>query len=112
MLFSDWFAEMCNKNSTSPSIVAENIGVSPAAASYWIRNRSVPKKTTLAKIESFFGEKYSPDSKIEKEKSPTSEDVELDELGQELVELLIKLTPDEERQVYSFVQGLLAARKV
>lgn len=63
MDFADWFAEMCNKHKITPTLVAEKIGVSAAAASYWINGRNTPKETTRKKIEQFFGEKYEKEKK-------------------------------------------------
>lgn len=73
MYFAHWFAEMCNKHETTPTAVAIAVGVSPTSASYWLNGRNMPKKTTILKLEKYFGEKY------EKEKSPASEDTELNE---------------------------------
>lgn len=61
MSFADWFIKMCNDRGMSPTAVADAIGVSAASASYWVTGRNVPKKTTLAKVEEYFGEKFAPD---------------------------------------------------
>lgn len=58
MSFADWFVARCNEHGVSPTAVGTAVGVSPASASYWVTGRSVPKKTTLAKIENYFGEKF------------------------------------------------------
>lgn len=74
MSFADWFIKMCNDRGMSPTAVADAIGVSAASASYWVTGRNVPKKTTLAKVEEYFGEKFAPDDTLQTLKDAAERD--------------------------------------
>lgn len=47
----------------------------------------------------------------ENKKSPTSEDVELDEIKIKIINALSSLSLEDERQILSYIQGFAAARK-
>ena len=109
MDFGDWFASMCNKIGESPSTVAKNIGATPAAASYWFNNKKTPKKTTLVKLEEYFGEKFI-ESETDNKKSPAAEAAELDEDTMTILNLLGKLTPSNRDRAIAYLQGLVAGQ--
>lgn len=57
MTFYEWFVEMCVKHEKDATVVACDIGLSATSATYW-KKGSVPKDTTIKRLEDYFGEKY------------------------------------------------------
>ena len=96
MSFADWFIKMCNDRGMSPTAVADAIGVSAASASYWVTGRNVPKKTTLAKVEEYFGEKFAPDDTLQ-----TLKDEE-----KALLHSYRTMTEEQKRLMDVFIKGL------
>ena len=95
--------------------VAEIVGVSRATVSRWesgnISNMRRDRIALLADAlrtspDYIMGLTDDPNPVIEKP-APIAES----ELDNSLIKLLVKLTPDEIKQVDAFVQGLIAARK-
>lgn len=60
MEFYEWFVAQCANNEKSVAEVVNAIGVSSASANGW-KNGSIPKATTLYKLEQYFGTKFEPD---------------------------------------------------
>lgn len=104
MSFAEWFVTKCNEKKVSPTAVGAAVGVSPASASYWASGRSVPKKTTLAKIENYFGEKFDDTISI----APDGEKTDVD---RELESLLRNLTDDEKKFIIESAKNIVALRK-
>ena len=104
-VFYDNFIALCAKKGVSASGAAKAIGLSNAAASGWKAGKQ-PSEITLNKLALFFGVPVSALTD-EKEPGPKPGAGSLDE---ELIARLLLLTPEEQKQVDAFVQGLLASR--
>lgn len=86
------------------------IGVSQSVYSQWNTGRTTPSKRSLSKIAIVLGvsiEELLPDETKKESASITG-----NELNKSLIEKLSLLTDEEMLQVSSFVQGLIASRKV
>ena len=99
----------CDKAGISGAKLCADAGISKSTLTS-LKNGRTKKISTdnLAKMAVRLG--VSVDELLgsdQKEKSPASEDVGLDE---ELIRLLCDLSPDEKKQVGAFVQGLRAGR--
>lgn len=100
---------LCDENGIKPGKMCVDLEISKSMMSKLKDGSKKDIETgTAVKIAEYFG--VSVDRVIgvaEKEKSPASEDVGLDE---ELIRRLCMLTPEEVQRVDAFVQGILASR--
>ena len=104
-MFYDNFIALCAKKGVSASGAAKAIGLSNAAASGWKAGKQ-PSEITLNKLALFFGVQVSA---LTDEKEPGIQPG-AGSLDEELIARLLLLTPEEQKQVDAFVQGLLASR--
>lgn len=109
MPFYDNYVKLCNSVGKTPSAAAIEAGLSKSLVSRWKRDGGATD-ASIAKIADYFGvtvDELMADSG-EKEK-PTGN--EADGLDNELVQLLMQLTPEEEAKAISFIQGMIAGRR-
>ena len=85
--------------------------ITSASYSLWNTGKTKPRLNNLGVIADFLEIPLSEltDELPTKEKKPAP--IAESELNSNLIKLLVKLTPDEIKQVDAFVQGLIAARK-
>ena len=71
-MFWNIFLNLCAKNSTNPSAVCKNLGLSNATATHW-KQGSQPNSATLAKLADYFNVtiEYFIKEPDQKEKSPS-----------------------------------------
>lgn len=99
------YVNLCNKRGISPSAAAEDMGFKRSVVTRWSKGTQ-PRTATLQKIATYFD--VSVDTLTDtKEPATQTGDGSLDE---ELIARLLLLTPEEQKQVDAFVQGLLASR--
>lgn len=66
MRFYEWFTRNCARMNISPSRIAtEVLETSPATVSQWKTRGSVPNSQVIAKLEEFFGEKYTEEKSVD-----------------------------------------------
>lgn len=109
MDFAEWFSRKCAETGDSPSKVSKSIGLSEAIGCYWANGSKIPRKTSIAKVEIYFGEKFNGE-KVDNKKSPTAEAAELDEDTITILNLLGKLTPSNRDRAIAYLQGLVAGQ--
>lgn len=54
MKFYEIFARLCNEKGETPNAVCEKLGLSNSTYSFWKKNGSQPRETTLIKIAEYF----------------------------------------------------------
>ena len=99
------YVNLCNKKGVSPSAAAEDMGFKRSVVTRWSKGTQ-PRTATLQKIATYFD--VSVDVLTE-EKEPGIQPG-AGSLDEELIARLLLLTPEEQKQVDAFVQGLLASR--
>ena len=107
-MFWENYVALCSKKGVAPNAVAAELRKSSGSVTAW-KNGTIPRETTLKKIADYF--EVSVDTLLygQKEKpAPIAES----ELDNNIIKMLVSLTPEEFKQVDAFVQGLIAARKV
>ena len=70
MQFYENYVRLCNSIGKSPSAVAEELGLTPAAATGWSQG-ATPRKATIRKVADYFG--VTVDELLD-EKSPADND--------------------------------------
>lgn len=115
MGFYQNFLMECARVKKSPSAVAAECGLSPAAINGW-KNGSVPSDANLARVASFFG--ISPESLLGDSKD--SKDGELEEYLEMLrdrpeMKTMLKTmrgaTKEQAQQAVSIVEALIKSQK-
>lgn len=99
-MFWNNFVTLCNKESKTPNAVCAELGFSVATATKW-KKGAVPRDTTLQKLAAYFN--VTVDYLLTgKEKAPSTEVEEADELNELLQELK---TRPEMRMLFSLAKG-------
>ena len=106
MKFNEWFVSMCIKHKMEPSNVAIAIGKSPAAASYWVNERSDPRKTTIKQIENVFGETFDANLETEKSLTISDEGDVLSDVERELIFAFREFSDEGQKKVLDYVSDL------
>lgn len=106
-MFWENFVKLCNNNGVSPNGVCADLGFSTAIATKW-KNGSEPRSTTLQLIASYFD--VTVDyllGKEQKEKPIAGNDRQNeDPLLNEAYELMKKLSPENQKQAYKYLEFL------
>ena len=92
--FYNNYLSLCASANKSPSRVANEIGLSNAAASGWKKGKA-PSEVTLEKLSIYFNVPVPTLTDEQKEKAPgqMAEDLSADEL--EIVSILRKMSPEQ-----------------
>lgn len=88
------YVRLCESKKETLTAVALNIGLSNAAPTGW-KNGKKPSARTLQRLSSYFGVSVDELTGEQKEKPSTSEDVELSKEDAELVDLILKASPEK-----------------
>ena len=83
-MFYDIFLQLCKKNGTKPTPVAEAIGVNRSTATKW-KKGAIPSGDTLQKLADYFG--VSVDYLLNEETKKSPAEAEDDEINEYLEEL-------------------------
>lgn len=105
-MFWNNFVALCNQSNTSPTAVANVLGIAIGSITKW-KNGSAPRDTTLKKIADYFG--VSPDSLVSAPIGPVdlqlfgakspSEEMKLTEEEKELLKIF-RLIPEDMQKLY------------
>ena len=99
-MFWEQYQKLCQKLGKSPNGVAKELGLSSGTVTFW-KNGKIPKSDTLQKIADYFN--VTVDYLLTgKEKAPSTEVEEADELNELLQELK---TRPEMRMLFSLAKG-------
>ena len=114
-MFFERYKKLCEANNLSLSAGAAKAGFNKGTVSVWKKkyenNIDVrPEPDVIQKITSYFRCDESWLLGIEKKEKPTP--ISESELDNELIKMLVQLTPDEAEKVAAFAAGLIAARTV
>lgn len=85
----------------SQSDIALHMGLTASTVSDWYNGKNYPRVDAMQRLAAYFG--------VSMRELTTEQDNELDNV---LVDLLVRLTPQEVQRVQDFVAGLIASRKV
>lgn len=114
-VFRERFTDLCNESPMNDTEIAKKIGVSKQTVSAWKIGDRSPKQPTIETIANVFhvnidwllGFDVPKSIGNYKNKKLTPED----ELNNELLSLLTRLTPAERLRVLDFVKGLSASHE-
>lgn len=114
-VFRERFTDLCNESPMNDTEIAKKIGVSKQTVSAWKIGDRSPKQPTIETIANIFhvnidwllGFDVPKSIGDYKNKKLTPED----ELNNELLSLLTRLTPAERLRVLDFVKGLSASHE-
>ena len=99
-MFWEQYQKLCQNLGKSPNGVAKELGLSSGTVTFW-KNGKIPKSDTLQKIADYFN--VTVDYLLTgKEKAPSTEVEEADELNELLQELK---TRPEMRMLFSLAKG-------
>lgn len=100
------YVQHCAKKRVSPSAAAEAVGLSRTSPNGWKKGKN-PNDSTLAKLADFF--EISVDELLygQKEKSPTTEVVELTETKQKALDLLMGLDENAARRLLKVMEAFV-----
>lgn len=106
-MFYDNYKKLCDERGEKPTPVAQKLGFSSPTVVRW-KKGATPRPAVLQKFADYFG--VTPQELLfGNSKTPLVREDE-EALNAELISRLISLTPEEQKQVDAFVQGLLANR--
>lgn len=106
-MFYDNFKRLCVERGEKPTPVAQKLGCTSAHISKW-KNGSTPRPALLQKFADYFG--VTPQELLFGNSKTPPVHADEEALNEELISRLLALTPEEQKQVDAFVQGLLANR--
>lgn len=107
-MFWDRFYSLCIEKETKPNTVAREIGVSNAICTKWKKTGVIPNGETLEKIADRLD--CSIDYLLGRTENPTSH-IKSSEANNQLIGLLLQLTPEQQEMISLQIKGLLAAKK-
>ena len=95
-MFIDIYEELCKKAGKKPYTVAKEIGLGSSNVAQW-KKGSTPRPEVLQKLSDYFGVSQAEllGLKLDNEKSPTPDGVELDPVTQELFDIVNSSDEDE-----------------
>lgn len=100
--FYNNYLSLCALTRKSPSRVANEIGLSNAAANGWKKGKA-PSDVTLKKLADYFNVPVESLTEEQKETAPTV----TDERDLEMLSLLSRLTPEQKEMLLLQIKGLL-----
>lgn len=104
------YEEVLKDRRIPKSELYSNCGFSSGAVSQWKAGDTKPSMRTIENISKFLGIPVSELLCEENKNTPTAD--QNSERDSEIVDLLRKLTPNEEEKVTDYIRFLLASRKV
>ena len=103
IMFWNNLVTLCNKNNTSPTAVANVLGIAIGSITKW-KNGSVPRDTTLKKIADYFG--VSPESLVSAPTGPVYVKQQSEDREQKLLALYDKI--EDKEGLIRFIERLSA----
>lgn len=100
-MFWENFLVECAKKAKSPATVAEELGFSNSATTYW-KNGSMPRMGSRKKIADYFG--ISVEELMGTKKEPAGKG-ELDDDMKEFIELAQMMTPEERSAIMTLMKS-------
>lgn len=100
-MFWENFLVECAKKAKSPATVAEELGFSNSATTYW-KNGSMPRMGSRKKIADYFG--ISVEELMGTKKEPAGQG-ELDDDMKEFIELAQMMTPEERSAIMTLMKS-------
>ena len=97
IMFWNNLVTLCNKNNTSPTAVANVLGIAIGSITKW-KNGSVPRDTTLKKIADYFG--------VTAEELLCDSVASTDSTKQDLYNLFEGLSPEQQEQLKLYAKFL------
>lgn len=103
-MFFDVYSSLCEAKQKTPNGVAKELGFASASVTQW-KHGSTPRPAALQKIADYFGVSvhYLLGAK---EKSPTSEEVELSEVKRRLIEKIMVGSDEQADFVLEIVERM------
>lgn len=108
MQFSSRFKLLCKEKKVTQKKALEDMGFHRNAVQCW--HDGMPSADAILKISTYFDMTTDELLGVETKKQPTP--ISESELDNELIKMLVQLTPDEAEKVAAFAAGLIAARTV
>lgn len=100
-MFWENFLVECAKKAKSPATVAEELGFSNSATTYW-KNGSMPRMKSRKKIADYFG--ISVEELMGTKKEPAGQG-ELNDDMKEFIELAQMMTPEERSAIMTLMKS-------
>lgn len=94
MTFYSLYLKLCDDIGKSPSGAALELGITKPTVNKW-KNGGGVTDATLLKVANYFGKTVAELKELQNEKPSTSEDVELSREDAELVDLILKASPEK-----------------